>query len=252
MVATLAIAAKLHNWGVSMGHFDTICIDEAGQATEPEVMGVVAPLLNSRSGDRAGQLVMAGDPKQLGPIVHSSECETRGLALSFLERLMQLPPYARDIKRHGEGNRGHDPLLISKLVRNYRSHPVILELPNELFYDGDLIQAADRVMTHRLQNWEHLPVKGHPMFFHAIFGKDEREANSPSWFNKFEALQVMGVAGPIAADERDSATGRLPERLRCTDAIDLAFHYGAGREHFVSDTSPKRFAIGRRTCAAAS
>ena len=36
VVATLATAAKLHNLGVSRGHFQTIFVDEGGQALEPE------------------------------------------------------------------------------------------------------------------------------------------------------------------------------------------------------------------------
>jgi helicase MOV-10 len=30
-----------------------------------------------------------------------------------------------------------------------------------------------------------------PLFFHGICGKDEREGNSPSWFNRDEVLQVV-------------------------------------------------------------
>lgn len=31
--------------------------------------------------------------------------------------------------------------------------------------------------------WEQLPNKNFPMIFHAVYGKDEREENSPSFFN---------------------------------------------------------------------
>ena len=31
--------------------------------------------------------------------------------------------------------------------------------------------------------WEELPNKDFPMIFHAVYGKDEREENSPSFFN---------------------------------------------------------------------
>ena len=67
VVATLSAAAKLHlDPGVPRGHFGVIVIDEAGHALEPEAVAPVATLL-----DADGQLVLAGDPAQLGPLVHS-------------------------------------------------------------------------------------------------------------------------------------------------------------------------------------
>ncbi|KAK1734950.1 hypothetical protein QTG54_014410 [Skeletonema marinoi] len=50
----------------------------------------------------------------------------------------------------------YDKRMVTKLVRNYRSHPRILQLPNEAFYNGDLIAAADITRSHRFVNWEHL------------------------------------------------------------------------------------------------
>ena len=59
-------------------HFTHIFIDEAGHATEPECIIPVADLLdpNNPSG---GQLVLAGDPKQLGPILRSPISQKYGL-----------------------------------------------------------------------------------------------------------------------------------------------------------------------------
>ena len=51
-------------------HFTHIFIDEAGHATEPECIIPVADLLDPNH-PRGGQLVLAGDPKQLGPILRS-------------------------------------------------------------------------------------------------------------------------------------------------------------------------------------
>ena len=44
VVATLATASRLVNVGVAPRHFDLIVVDEAGQAMEPEIVAVVAPL----------------------------------------------------------------------------------------------------------------------------------------------------------------------------------------------------------------
>lgn len=57
----------------------------------------------------------------------------------MLERLMSADPY----KRHPETNKFNERYII-QLVRNYRSHPVILTVPNDLFYDGVLLPQADK------------------------------------------------------------------------------------------------------------
>ena len=53
--------------------FSYVFIDEAGQATEPDSM-IPFGLLSSNYGyvgKLCGQVVLAGDPKQLGPVVLS-------------------------------------------------------------------------------------------------------------------------------------------------------------------------------------
>jgi putative helicase MOV10L1 len=43
-----------------------------------------------------------------------------------------------------------------------------------------------------LCSWDHLPNKNNfPVLFHGVRGEDIREANSPSWFNPVEAVQVV-------------------------------------------------------------
>ena len=59
-------------------HFTHIFIDEAGHATEPECIIPVADLLDPNN-PRGGQLVLAGDPKQLGPILRSPISQKYGL-----------------------------------------------------------------------------------------------------------------------------------------------------------------------------
>ena len=150
-------------------------------------------------------MVLAGDPKQLGPVVRSAARDL-GLGESLLERLMALPPYARDPARFaGPADRGYDRRALTKLVRNYRSHPALLELPNRLFYDGDLVACADPAVSHSLARWQHLPpgAAGFPLVFHAVEGLNEREGNSPSWFNSTECVQVRAVRW---------ASGRRPAR----------------------------------------
>jgi len=56
------------------------------------------------------QIVLAGDPKQLGPMLKSSYAIHFGLNVSLLERLMSLPPYLRDDQQFREG---FNPELVS-------------------------------------------------------------------------------------------------------------------------------------------
>jgi len=85
---------------------------------------------------RVSQVVLGGDPKQLGPVIHSPEAQKHGLKTSLLERLLGRPMYA-----------DYDPKYITMLKRNYRSHALLLEVPNALFYDGALEACADPMIT---------------------------------------------------------------------------------------------------------
>ena len=49
-----------------------------------------------------GRVVMAGDPKQLGPVIRSVIAAKHGLTISLLERLMEMELYSRDVR--GEYN----------------------------------------------------------------------------------------------------------------------------------------------------
>lgn len=59
-----------------------------------------------------GQVVLAGDPLQLGPVLQSKVAEKHGLGLSYLERLIQFPLYGRDEKKFADHG-SYDPLLVS-------------------------------------------------------------------------------------------------------------------------------------------
>ena len=85
----------------------------------------------------------------------------------------------------------YDDRLVVKLLRNYRSHPDILHIPNHSFYDGELLPHADMVARTLLCSWPELPVRGFPLVFHGVVGRDEREARSPSFFNVDEISVVL-------------------------------------------------------------
>lgn len=57
-----------------------IFIDEAAHAVEPECIVPITGLMDCRNQD-CGQLVLAGDPRQLGPILRSRYSQNYGLGL---------------------------------------------------------------------------------------------------------------------------------------------------------------------------
>uniref|UniRef100_A0A8C3G5A4 RNA helicase n=1 Tax=Cyclopterus lumpus TaxID=8103 RepID=A0A8C3G5A4_CYCLU len=182
VVTTMVTAGRLVSGGIPVGHFTHVFLDEGGHAVEPECVIPIAGLLSAEN----GQLVVAGDPKQLGPILRSPFSLQYGLGLSLLERLMK-----HNTLYQKSTDSGHfDTRFVTKLLRNYRSHAAILKIPNELFYENELQVFADQWERDTYCNWEHLPKKGFPLIFHGVMGKDEREANSPSFFNVSE-IEVL-------------------------------------------------------------
>ncbi|XP_017324243.1 putative helicase mov-10-B.1 [Ictalurus punctatus] len=181
VVTTVVTAGRLVTGGVPAGHFTHIFVDEAGHAVECETIIAIAGLLRAET----GQLVLAGDPKQLGPILRSPYAIKYGLGLSLLERLMTKNPL------YEKTDTGFNSNYVTKLLRNYRSHKAILKIPNEMFYDGELQPCADEFSTNFYCYWEHLPKKGFPLIFHGVPGKDVRELNSPSFFNTSEITVVV-------------------------------------------------------------
>ncbi|KAK9970577.1 hypothetical protein ABG768_026510 [Culter alburnus] len=202
LVSTLVTAGRLVSGGFPVDHFSHIFVDEAGHAVESETIISVAGLLNAET----GQLVLAGDPKQLGPILRSPLAINYGLDVSLLERLMtQNDLYKKDDVEF-------DKRYVTKLLLNYRSHPSILEVPNELFYDGELKACANEISSNQYCNWEHLPKRGFPVIFHGVPGKDERESNSPSFFNKFEIEIIIDYLKKLLLTQAKRGISRISPR----------------------------------------
>ena len=88
IVTTCVSASVASGIGMRRGHFSHIFIDEAGQATEPEV----AIAINTMA-DSSTNVILSGDPKQLGPIIRSTMAAKLGLEVSYVERLMQRKAY---------------------------------------------------------------------------------------------------------------------------------------------------------------
>jgi helicase MOV-10 len=77
-----------------------------------------------------------------------------------------------------------------------------LRFPNERFYKGELKANADKSITDSLLRSDCIVAPGFPVVFHAIAGKDMREANSPSFFNVEEAALVKHYVQRLKEDNR--------------------------------------------------
>ena len=60
-----------------------------------------------------GQVILGGDPLQLGPVLRSKPAKQYGLGLSFLERLINRQLYLRDETKFADHG-SYDPLLVGR------------------------------------------------------------------------------------------------------------------------------------------
>ncbi|SER17057.1 AAA domain-containing protein [Pedobacter rhizosphaerae] len=101
--------------------YDTMVIDEAGQALEPACW---IPILKARS------VILAGDHFQLPPTIKSVIAAEKGLNNTLLEKLAQLHPEA-----------------VVLLEEQYRMHQDIMAYSSKVFYQNRL-RAHDSVSRH--------------------------------------------------------------------------------------------------------
>lgn len=90
----LILPNRLASANFPAGHFSHVFIDESGQAIEPEALISIAGILTVDPGLDCGQLVLAGDPQQLGPILRSPIAQQYGLGkckqlIEFLHNMCQ-------------------------------------------------------------------------------------------------------------------------------------------------------------------
>jgi len=83
MVSTCSEAGILQYLDIPVGHFSHIVIDEAAQAEEPLVMIPIMTFFSAYT-----NIILAGDPNQLGPVIKSPTATRSGLGKSYFERLM--------------------------------------------------------------------------------------------------------------------------------------------------------------------
>ncbi|WCJ19501.1 P-loop containing nucleoside triphosphate hydrolases superfamily protein [Euphorbia peplus] len=100
ILSTYASSFRLHNVGLTAGHFSHIFMVDASSATEPEVMVALANFGNENTA-----VIVTGAPNNRSGWVRSNLARQNGLMISYFERLCQRNPY-----------KSLDPNFITRLV----------------------------------------------------------------------------------------------------------------------------------------
>lgn len=133
VVCTMSVVAKL-----STGKFGRrencanlythLFIDEVAASTEVEALMPITSVLTPKS-----CLIIAGDHKQLGPILKSKRAEELRLGVSLMDRLLE-----RECYRVNTDTGNYDRSIQTRLRLNFRSHPAIVNLYSAMYYNHDL------------------------------------------------------------------------------------------------------------------
>uniref|UniRef100_A0A183BNT0 RNA helicase n=1 Tax=Globodera pallida TaxID=36090 RepID=A0A183BNT0_GLOPA len=173
IVCTLLCSTYLALSGMN-GQFSHIIVDDAGQASELDTLVPIVGLI----GRRDIKVVLAGDPRQLGPVEMIEYFKKNGISSSLIERYETNPNYR------------NDPRIITLLRANYRSHPSIIAVPSRRFYNNELHVPADAQRRDALATWKALPKQGFPIFWHHVNTPEEKELDGHSYSNKGEMAVV--------------------------------------------------------------
>lgn len=181
-----------------MSRKSSFLLFKAGQSIEPETLIPISLLAKEKA-----QVILAGDPKQLGPVVISQVAKAYGYEKSFLERLSEHEFYS---PIYGENENEYDCRFVTKLKDNYRSLPSILNVYSHLFYEdelepkiddkcsteSDLAKIMEKILTNRTT-----PAKKCSAYFVNVNGKNETVLKSTSWYNQEEAERVAKLVKQI-------------------------------------------------------
>ncbi len=155
--------------------FTHLFVDEAAQATEPEVLCPMSVVLDPVPGEQKVEIALIGDPRQLSPRIYCEKAALHGLGRSFMERILKRPvecigrgeshilgpdtlksldgPVSSilDLERYYMNIDGQEQLTVF-LTENYRGHPSFLMMPSALFY-YDRLKSAKGVGLDSLSYW---------------------------------------------------------------------------------------------------
>lgn len=192
-ISTVGTLGALLNIKFKTDHFTHVIIDEAGQLVETESIIPMTLVTQYK-----GQIILAGDPQQLGPVIISQVAKFCGFDKSFLERLSEHDYY---LPVYGVDKNSFDDRFVTKLKKNYRSIPSILDIYNKLFYRNELeaeVSIVDSPESNLLQTIDAPKLLECPnadlncgvYFINVAHGRNMRRSDSCSWCNNEEAAKV--------------------------------------------------------------
>ncbi|XP_026524406.1 protein ZGRF1 [Notechis scutatus] len=154
--------------------FPIVILDECSQMTEPSSLLPIASF-------ECEKLILVGDPKQLPPTIQGSEsAHDSGLEQTLFDRLCLM---------------GYAPIL---LRTQYRCHPVIAAITNELFYEGILLNGISEIDRSPLLDW--LPT----LCFYNVNGSEQIEADN-SFYNMAESFFIVKLIQSLVASGIDGS-----------------------------------------------
>lgn len=191
-VSTVTNCGRFAQARITPTFFDYIFIDECGSAKEISALVPIAGVCTEGAKIHAS-VILAGDPKQLGPVVRTEYLKQTVHNTSLLDRLMSHGVY----KRH-QGQ--YNPQVITKLLDNYRSHEALIHYSNQWFYDGELRARAEPLLADWAVGWDYLPNPAFPIIMHSVVGVTRMDRQCLSSFNKEEARCVLHYIQKILSD----------------------------------------------------
>lgn len=186
-------------------HWGALLLDEAAQGTELDVLSAISavcPAPEYPNHMPQPLFIMAGDEKQLGPktVSRDPQFSMSLFARLFARSIYKDHPLSRNSTKPSAGppvlRRSMLPLLyppFTNLSRNYRSHPAILSVPSNLFYNDTLIPEAPTPNTP-LQNSQLWQGKRWPVLFIPHSYVEDIERDGGGWFNVLEARLACDTA----------------------------------------------------------
>ncbi|KAG4073853.1 hypothetical protein HA402_014058 [Bradysia odoriphaga] len=203
VVCTLTVAGRLAQGHISKNHFTHLFIDECESASESYTLVPIVGICSSYNSINAN-VVLTGDPLQLGPIMRSNILKRTELNQSMFLRLYNSETYQKNSR-----TREYNQRFISKLKNNYRSHPMLVAVPNQLFYNQEIRSSANPAHYKWYSEMDFLPKRGFPILFENIEGNPEKMVECVSWYNQMEIESVVYYVNQLLKSQ--------PRRIKETD-----------------------------------
>ena len=159
-------------------YFSHLFIDECNLAMECESL-VPIMIVGSKT-----SLVLAGDTKQLSPVIRDPAAAAMGLGLSLQERLLKFPLYSDGAY-----------CTSTRLINNYRSNEALLTVPSSLFYDAKLQAMAVQEVANPFEHLGDLGEAGFPLLLCDVsHGEERSKLDTPSFYNMEECHAISSLA----------------------------------------------------------